>query len=287
MFIGKLEMGSELAQVFWRKFLLGSIGKVLTGEQNFMLVLVGPQGKGKSSLARWLCPLGSLFHEGPVKPDNKDDLILLINNWIWEVAELDATTRRADRSALKNFISQVEVEVRVPYGEYPITKLAAASMIGTVNPDGTGFLNDPSGNRRYGVVRLDRIDFSYTQIDINQLWAQLYAAYKAGESSKLTPHEQEIQNEMNLEHTFQTPLEELFLSYFEYDPSQPDKFMATMDILSALRDIGLEGSQYQNKIELAAVMTKLGLEPTQRRFEGKVKRGYGGVWVEAKKIALH
>lgn len=281
-FLNKLDMTSKLADVFWRKFLIGSIAKAVDGHQNFMLVLVGGQGKGKSRLVRWLCPLENLFNEGPVSPDNKDDLLLLLNNWLWEVAELDSTTRKADRSALKHFISLKNVKVRVPYGRYPIDKPAAASMIGTVNEDGTGFLNDPSGNRRFGVINLVGIDWSYEKIDIHQLWAQLYQMYKDGEPHELTKHEQEVQNEMNLEYTLQSPLEELFLSYFEYDKSQPERFMSTMDILERLQDVGLQGKQYTNKIELAAVMTKLGIEQTRARVDGKQVRGYAGVWVETK-----
>ncbi|MEL0099060.1 MAG: hypothetical protein VW907_05860, partial [Opitutae bacterium] len=125
----------------------------------------------------------------------------------------------------------------------------------------------------------------YEDIDRDQLWAQIYQAYKDGESHELTYHEQEIQNEMNLEFTLQTPLEELFLNYFEYDPSQTDKFMSSMDILSHLQDVGLEGRQYTNKIELANVMTKLGIEGTRKRVDGKQIRGYVGVWVETQRIS--
>lgn len=42
-------------------------------------------------------------------------------------------------------------------------------------------MNDPSGNRRFGVVQLNDIDWSYEEIDIHQLWAQIYQAYKDGE----------------------------------------------------------------------------------------------------------
>lgn len=279
--MNKLEMSSPLAEVFWRKFLIGSIAKAIDAQQNFMLVLVGAQGKGKSRLVNWLCPLKNLFNEGPVSPDNKDDLLMLLNTWLWEVAELDSTTRKADRSALKHFISLKQVKVRVPYGRYPIDKPAAASMIGTVNEDGTGFLNDPSGNRRFGVIQLNDIDWSYEDIDISQLWAQMYQAYKNGESFELTHHEKEIQNELNLAYTMSTPIEELFLAYIEYDKSQPDKFMSTMDILQHLKDVGLEGSQYNNNIALAALMTKLGIKKSRRRVGGKSLNGYCGVWVDS------
>jgi predicted P-loop ATPase len=63
--------------VFWRKWLIGSIAKMLRAQQNYMLVLLGAQGKGKSRLAEWLCPLPQLFYEGPINPDDKDSLIRL------------------------------------------------------------------------------------------------------------------------------------------------------------------------------------------------------------------
>ena len=176
-----LSMSSPAAAGFLRKFLIGSIAKMLDAHQNFMLVLLGPQGKGKSRLVEWLCPLSGLFYEGPINPDDKDFQIRLLNNWLWEVAELDATTKRAERSALKHFITTRMVKVRVPFGKYDIEKPAAASMIGTINPDGTGFLNDPTGNRRFVVIHLESIDFRYsTTIDVHQLWAELYAAYRNG-----------------------------------------------------------------------------------------------------------
>lgn len=277
--MSKLEMTSPLAEVFWRKFLIGSIAKILHGHQNYMLVLLGGQGKGKSRLVRWLCPLPHLFHEGPIAPDNKDDQIRLINNWLWEVAELDSTTKRSERSALKYFITMKQVKVRVPYGRYDIDKTAAASMIGTINNDGSGFLNDPTGNRRFAVVHLEDIGWDYeTTVDVNQLWAELYQAYKDGEAWELTRHEQEIQSEINNTHLTASPLEDLLLEWFEVDPSQDERFMSTMDILEKLELCGLKGEQFRNKMELGTVLTKLGLKQTQRRVNNKRQRGYVGIW---------
>jgi predicted P-loop ATPase len=253
-----------------------------------MLVLIGAQGKGKSRLARWLCPLPDLFHEGPVNPDNKDHHIQLINSWLWEVAELDSTTKRAERSALKHFVSMRNVEVRVPYGRYPINKLATASMIGTINPDGAGFLNDPTGNRRFAVIHLDDIDWSYGAIDKNQLWAELYAAYLEGEGWELTRHEQEVQNQINLSHMVSSPLEDLLLEHYEIDPSQSGDgwHMATMDILNQLEGLGLRGDQFRNKMELTTALTKHGLSKDRRMINGKQARGYMGIRFKGNKIAL-
>jgi predicted P-loop ATPase len=62
--------------------------------------------------------LPQLFYEGPINPDDKDSLIRLINNWIWEVAELDSTRKRSERSALKHFITDQNIEsARIPFGQ--------------------------------------------------------------------------------------------------------------------------------------------------------------------------
>lgn len=281
-----LSMSSPSAPVFWRKWLIGSVAKMLAAKQNYMLVLLGAQGKGKSRLAEWLCPLPRLFYEGPINPDDKDSLIRLINNWIWEVAELDSTTKRSERSALKHFISTRTVKVRVPYGEYDTEKPAAASMIGTINEDGTGFLHDPTGNRRFSVVHLDGIDWSYTSIDRDQLWAEIYTAYLRGESWELTPYEQEIQAEINGNHMMVSPLEELLLQYYEIDKTETERFTPTMEILERLTSLGLKGDQFKQKMELTSILTKMGLKPDQRRMNKGRMRGYTGIWYRGEPITI-
>ena len=151
-------------------------------------------------------------------------------------------------------------------------------MIGTINPDGTGFLNDPTGNRRFAVVHLDDIDWSYTRIDREQLWAELYTAYLRGERWELTPYEQEIQAEINGGHMMVSPLEELLLQYYDIDRADTDHFTPTMEILDRLTTLGLKGDQFKQKMELATILTKMGLKPDQRRVNGKAMRGYRGVW---------
>lgn len=286
-FLNHMDISSPVADVFWRKWLIGSVAKVLDGHQNYMLVIIGGQGKGKSRLARWLCPMPSLFHEGPINPANKDDLVMLLNTWFWEVAELDSTTRKADRSALKHFISMKRVRVRVPYGRYDIDKQAAASLIGTINPDGAGFLSDPTGNRRFVVIHLEDIDWRYeTVIDRDQLWSQIYHLYTHGETWELTRAEQEIQNDINSGHMIQSPLEELLLEHYDLDPSQ-DWYMHTMQILDQLETLGLRGDQYRNKMELATVLEKYGLRRSKRRVDGgRPYNGYQGIRFRDKQVAL-
>ena len=83
-----------------------------------MLVLSGAQGKGKSYLAKWLCPLPDMFIESAIYPDNTDHLKYLASRWIWAVDELGATTRRADIEGLKAFITKDVATFRAVYARY-------------------------------------------------------------------------------------------------------------------------------------------------------------------------
>ena len=166
-----------------KRWLIGAVAKVMGDgkHQNFMLVLDGPQGSGKSYFAHWICPLYDYFLESPLNPEDKDSQLRLINNFIWEVGELGHVFRKADREALKRIITMEIVKVRPHYAIDDIYKPAIASFIGTVNDEGGGFLNDPTGNRRYVVTTITKIDWSYTQMDVNDVWGQAYHLYLNGE----------------------------------------------------------------------------------------------------------
>jgi predicted P-loop ATPase len=278
--MGKIEMtspvdGYDLSRIFWRKWFIGSVAKALDGAQNFMLVLLSRQGTGKSTLVSWLCPKRNLFYEGPINPENADDKIRSINHWVWEVAELDSTTRRAEVAALKFFVTQKWLTVRVPYGRYDIRKKAAASYIGTINPDGTGFLQDVE-NRRFAVVHLDEIDFSYTEIDRDQLWAEIYHAYRAGETHELTRHEREIQNEINAGHVTESPLEGLILEHYDLTADERHELTSTQ-LLEELEGLGLRGQQFQNKMELGKILARHNVKRGRVMRNGQKQYVYKGI----------
>jgi len=98
-----------------------------------------------------------------------------------------------------------EVRVRPAYGHHDVIKPAMASMIGTINND-AGFLNDPTGSRRYAVVTLSSINWEYTSIDVNQIWAEAVARYWMGEAWRLGADEQTMQRELNQEYELADPI---------------------------------------------------------------------------------
>ncbi|HEU4984619.1 MAG TPA: VapE domain-containing protein, partial [Nitrososphaera sp.] len=188
---------------------------------------------------------------------------------------LDATTRRADVSALKDIITKRDVTVRKAYGQYDTTKPALASFIGTVN-DSTGFLTDDTGNRRFLVASIDSIDWSYQQLDRDQLWAEALAAYRSGVPWQPLPHERAAQDEQNKLHEVESLWDGWISSYFYVGGLAVGHRMTASEIVDVLRtryDIRPSGSARQQAMEIARVLKRLGA----RQVRTKAWRGYEDV----------
>ena len=270
--------------IWLRRWMIGAVARVMAnGVQNRMLVLDGPQGIGKSYFARWIAsPLEGYFYEGPINPDDKDDRIRLMRVWIWEVTELGATTRRADREALKGFLSLREVTVRKPYGRYDVVKPAMASFIGTVNNE-AGILNDPTGNRRFMVTRVTAIDWNYTRLRVDDLWAQATALYLDGEPWELQPDERALAEEINEYYTVEDPVQGALLKHFDIDSQRQDWWMATVDIVRVLEGEGYKwGSLRAASMAVGQAAAALGLRKLKKRAGSSAPVwGWAGIRVKS------
>jgi hypothetical protein len=186
----------SLFDAWLRRWALGAVAKAMGNsracQQNAVLVLDGEQNRGKSYFARWLCSsptLAGLFEESPITPGDKEHARRQCTKFIWEVSELGATMRSADREALKAFITFAERTFRRPYDRNPIVKPALASFVGTINNE-SGFLTDPTGNRRFLIATVDRIDWGYsTKVTPDQFWAQIMHWHREGQTWELTEEE--------------------------------------------------------------------------------------------------
>lgn len=266
---------------FFRRWLIGAVAKAYDapGAQNFMLVLDGPQDIGKSYFANWICPLPDYFIEGAVSTDDKDTWLRLCSKLVWEVGELGAVIRKADRDALKDFITRNRVTLRRPYGKYDITKPALASLIGTINETGAGFLNDPTGNRRFAVVNLTQINWAYAQeLDlVNRVWAEAVHLFDQKEPWRLAPDEKALQNNINEEYHAVSLAEELFLECYEIDPSA-QTWVPVTDIMRTLTNAGLSPTQQGRAlIDIAGLLHKYGVKKGRPRLGGNPVAGYLGI----------
>ena len=267
--------------IWLRKWLIGAVGKALDGVQNPMLVLAGNQGIGKSEFARWLCsPLSDYFVSSPIVPDNTDHLRWLAGNFIWEVAELGATTRKADIEGLKAFLTRPECSYRVPYAKNEVHRPARASFVGTINLDNAGFLMDATGNRRFLSAELLSIQWeAYTRnIDPVQLWAQAVYLYRQDKNAwKLTIEEERARDTINEEYGADDPILDAIENLFEIVPDSgpgTGNFIPTTELIALLANSIKEPSTRQ--LQLGATKALRRLNVTKGRKE--VVRGVRGYW---------
>lgn len=153
-----------------------------------MLVLVGPQGIGKSRIIKKMAR-DDWFLDSITTFEGKEAAEQMRGKWLIEIAELDAM-RKSDISRVKQFLSsQVDV-YRAAYGhntsEYPRRSV----FFGTTNYE--HFMSDVTGNRRFWPVDCAiaygkdetkrRIDENLTDNEINQIWAEAKMRYVLGEN---------------------------------------------------------------------------------------------------------
>lgn len=170
-------------QAVERLFLNGAVMRTYNpgAKFDYMPVLVGGQGIGKSTLARKLALDDDFFTDCVTGIGTKEAAELVQGNLVVEVAELDALKGK-NLETTKAFISRVSDDYRPPYGKRTEKHPRRFVMIGTTNSD--RFLSDSSGNRRFLPVKCGvekpKLDVfgSDAEAFIEQAWAEVLAEYR-------------------------------------------------------------------------------------------------------------
>jgi len=267
--------------IFLRRWLIGVCAKTLTGAQNRMFVLDGPQGIGKSNFAKWLAsPLPAYFQQAEINPHNEDDKRRLGEYWLWEVQELGSSMRKTDWEAIKGYIRQEVVVFRRKYGRMDTILPALTSFIGTINNE-EGFL--PTADRMFYTEKITAIDWDYAKnMNVHQVWAQAMSLYLAGESwQPTTDWEREQIAAINEDYRVLDPVEETIKKHFKIDPANQNWWLSSMEIMETLKDPNKGNLRVGAEIDarkLARALTKLGLDkPKVKRIGGSLQRGYFGI----------
>lgn len=256
------------------------------------LVLSGPQNCGKSYWVMHLCPVAGAIGTGlHLDPALKDSVLASLRYLIAELGEIDSTTSRSHTGMLKAFLTNGKDVIRLPYAakdtEYPRRTV----FVGTVN--GTGFLVDDTGNRRFWVLEVDRCDV-LSKDAMQQVWAEYLHMYERGERWHLDQVTLAELNASNVDHTRIDPLRERIAMHFDWgsvrwgsvDPSNwqafPEvKWLTATDVcISAVGDrpsradstragMIVRELQFANVSSTAAVSFK----PTIRKSNGSTLLG--------------
>lgn len=237
------------------KFLIGAVARVYEPgcKMDNMLVLEGRQDLGKSSALRALFGAPFFTEMANELRDHKRFVEQIQGKWVVEFAEL-AAVRGADVELVKAIITMQSDKVRLSYarqtGEYPRQCVLAAS----VNPKkDTGYLTDPTGNRRFWPVHCTAIDLPKLTRKRDQLWAEAVTRYRDNEPWWLADTESVAARTEQAQRLSVHPWQDIIAT--KIDPSQEYTSVA---ILGSLIGMPADRQDQIAKTRVAAIMDALG-----------------------------
>lgn len=146
-----------------------------------VIVLIGGQGSGKSSLIRFLAINDEYF--GEIKTvDGKEATEQLAGKWVCEIPELAAFTRAKEVEAIKAFITRQKDNYRKPFDRNVDDRPRRCIFIGSTN--NPNFLIDLTGNRRFYPVITHSNGYDLFKHEtecrqyIEQCWAEALYKYE-------------------------------------------------------------------------------------------------------------
>jgi len=182
-----------------RKSLAAAVARVMVPgcKYDFMPILAGPQGIGKSTFLRilsrdWYSDSLSTF-------EGKEAAEVIQGIWINEVGELNGMSK-SEINSVKQFLSKTDDVYREAYGRRTGRFPRRCVFFGTTNE--SEFLRDRTGNRRFWPVDLGTHEpsksiFDDLEMEVNQIWAEAVIAWKLGERLYLTGKAAEISLEQH------------------------------------------------------------------------------------------
>lgn len=151
---------------------------------DYMPIMSGSQGIGKSTIISWLA-LNDSFYKEVTTIEGKEGAECIEGGWICEFSELLAMQRAKDIESMKAFVTRQVDKYRKSYGHYVAEIPRTCIFIGTTNdPD---YLKDNTGNRRYlpiyvGIKKGKMFDNKeYIQNYILECWREALYLYNNNE----------------------------------------------------------------------------------------------------------
>ena len=264
----RLADGRRLSDVLITRWMLSAVAAAFSPDgvsAHGILVLQGEQYLGKTMWFKRLVPaeLGVLQDGMILRPDDRDSVKQACSFWLVELGELDATFRKADIAALKAFITRKTDVLRRAYARKESTFARRTVFFGSVNP--REYLHDHTGNRRYWTIECKALNYQH-DLDMQQVWAEVYELFRNGESYYLTPEEMAALNDHNEQFKVIDPIEERLQTRLDWDANQ--NLWTWKTSTEILLMVGVERPSLADATKAAHMMRKLN-GSRHRRSNGK------------------
>lgn len=267
---GKSRLGTWLHKVFGApddayhaaigaKFLIAAVRRVRQPgcKFDYMVVLEGDQGIGKSSAVKALFGEEYFSDAIPEELASRDAALALLGVWVLEFAEIQHLIRN-EVEVIKAFLSRSTDRYRPPYGKHYVERARQGVLIGTTNT--TDYLRDTSGNRRIWPVRCQFAETEWLAEQREQMWAEAAAREASGESVWLDDNEVrdiavQHQAERMSDDVWSGPVEDWLVGKVE---------ITTADALTSALGIPRERQSKKEEMRVAAIIAKAGWERVAR-----------------------
>lgn len=265
-----------------KNFLISAVARIFKPgcQVDSMPILEGDQGIGKTSFLKILAG-EEWFLSTSVEPGSKDSYQILKRKWIVEFGELDSMTR-SEASKVRQYVSQAVDSYRPSYGTKAIDVPRQAVFSGTVNPEGSGYLKDNTGARRFWPVACGgqhgkkRIWLKTLRREREQIWAEAVVRFLKGEEWHITDPRLIRAAAVVAEDRRQThPWEQIIGKWLsKLKPEQVARGVTTYEVMT--RALGLDRGQLNRGDEMvvSSILTICGWG---NKFRGR--RDMGRPWI--------
>ncbi len=272
--INKIEL-QNLWKPYLEKWLVASAATATgKGINHLCLILVGGQGKGKTTWLNKLCPESMkefliCSHINPSLTD-QNTANFLAEKWFVNIDDQLETIFGKDFNSMKAIITAPFVTNRKTWHRFTRKRERVCSFMGSVNSP--KFLTDGE-NRRYLIFSVQDINFNHN-VNIENVWAQALYLLENKYSYWFTQEEMKQLNQIN-EIYRQVPPEEEWLMKM-YEPCEPTnsqaKFLMPSEILTKL-NVWSNMKLSIKKLSTAMENLKYG-NPISKRINGSPRKVY-------------
>lgn len=232
-------------------------------------VLVGGQGKAKSSFIKAMAIRPQWFSDSLGDIENKDVILQMRSKLIIENAEMAMTSKKAV-TIQKAFLSRSTDRARLPYERLPRDIPRQCIFIATTNED--RFLIDETGNRRFWPIEIINLSIEKVRKDIDLLYAEALYLFKKGEMLFLSPETEKLAEIYQAERFSADEWQDKVIDWLEKE--KPSMVKGAEIWTRCLGRMDLMQFDLKAQKRIANILRSLNWHATIRRIDGKQTRGF-------------